>query len=378
MNLLKNVIQFELDTFYAQLLGREVPQREITQSAFSQARKHLKYEAFVALNDRATAAFYAEAPIRRWHGYRVLAVDGTGLRLPNTAQVRATFPGPADEVPQGRLVELYDVLNDVVLGAELSQMEIGEGDPAERLLAHAHVGDLVLYDRNFPSFYLLALHARRGVDYCMRTPVSRFKAVADFCASGERERWVSISPCAKARKDCLRNGLAITPIRVRLVRIELSSGEVEVLMTSLGQAIEASELAALYHLRWGIEEAYKLQKCRGELENFTGRTVLSVYQDVFAKLLVMNLAAMCAHRADAQAQQAISHRKFRYQINRSQTLSKAKHHLVCAVLNIAARLPSLLSWIAVDVIAIQPGRSFERKNPGKKKPGFHPAYKRTA
>jgi hypothetical protein len=29
------------------------------------------YEAFIELNDRATEAFYADAPIRRWHGYRV-------------------------------------------------------------------------------------------------------------------------------------------------------------------------------------------------------------------------------------------------------------------------------------------------------------------
>ena len=306
MNLLKSAIQYELDDFYAQLLAREVPQRDVTQSAFSQARQHLEYEAFVELNDRATAVFYAEAPIRRWHGYRTLAVDGTGLRLPNTPALRATFPGPAQEVPQGRLVELFDVLNGVMLGAELSQTEIGEGDLAEWLLARAQLGDLVLYDRNFPSFYLLSLHARAGIDYCMRTPTGRFNAVAEFVASGERECWVAISPCDKARKDCLRNGLDIAPIRVRLVRVDLPSGEVEVLMTSLGQAIAASELAALYHLRWGIEEGYKLHKCRGELENFTGRTVRSVYQDVFAKLLSMNLAAMCAFSVADQAQQAAS------------------------------------------------------------------------
>ena len=32
MNLLKSAIQYELDTFYAQLLNREIPRREITQS----------------------------------------------------------------------------------------------------------------------------------------------------------------------------------------------------------------------------------------------------------------------------------------------------------------------------------------------------------
>ena len=380
MNLLKSAVQFELDSFFAEVLGREVPRREITQSAFSQARKHLEHKAFIALNDRAVAAFYAEAPIRRWHGYRTLAVDGTGLRLPDTPQLRATFPGSkAGEVPQARLVELFDVRNGITLGAELSQTEIGEGDLAEWLLrAHAQPGDLLLFDRNFASFYLLALHAWLRLDYCMRCPVGRFNAVKAFVASGERERWVAISPCEQARRACERNGLGTAPIRVRLVRVDLPNGEVEVLITSLGQAIPASELAALYHLRWGIEEGYKLHKCRGELENFSGRTVRSVYQDVFAKLLSMNLAAMCAFAVDDQAQQAVRDRKLPYQINRAKTLSKAKHHLVCALLGFAGRLHALLHWIAADVEAVRPGRSFPRRNPGIKKPGFHPAYKRTA
>jgi len=378
MNLLKSAIQYELDRFYAQLLSREVPQREITQSAFTQARRKLKHEAFVELNDRAVSAFYADAPIRRWHSYRVLAVDGTTLRLPDTPRVRKSFAAAPGEVPLGRLVELYDVLNQIMIGAELSQLEIGEGYLAECLLPRAQAGDLVLYDRGFPSFYLLALHASLGVDYCMRSPLRRFKAVTEFLASGASEQWVAIAPCPKARQDCLRNGLDASPIRVRLIRIELPSGEIEVLMTSLGTAIAASEFAALYQLRWGVEEAYKLHKCRGELENFSGKTVRSVYQDVHAKLLTMNLAAMCAFAAEDQAQAALGERKFVYRINRSKTLSKVKYHLVCALLNMQDRLYRLLGWIAEDIEAVRPGRRYDRRHPGKKKPGFHSAYKRTA
>jgi hypothetical protein len=378
MNLLKSAIQFELDSFYAQLLNREIPQREITQAAFTQARRKLKYEAFIELNDRAVNTFYAEAPIRRWHGYRVLAVDGTTLRLADTPRVRKSFAAAPGEVPQGRLVELYDVLNHIMLGAELSPLEIGEGYLAECLLPRAQAGDLVLYDRGFPSFYLLALHASVGVDYCMRTPIGRFKAVAEFLASGAPEQWVTLAPSYRARQECLRDGLHASPLRVRLIRIELPSGETEVVMTSLGNAIAAREFAALYQLRWGVEEAYKLHKCRGELENFSGKTVRSVYQDVHAKLLTLNLAAMCAFAAEDQAQAAVGHRKREYRINRTKTLSKVKYHLVCALLGMQDRLYRLLGWIAEDIEAVRPGRSFERRNPGKKKPGFHSAYKRTA
>ena len=76
--------------------------------------------------------------------------------------------------------------------------------------------------------------------------------MSEFAASGASEHRVEITPCAKDRRDCLRNGLDASPIRVRLIRIELPNGEVEV-MTSLGNAIPGCEFAALYHLRWGIE-----------------------------------------------------------------------------------------------------------------------------
>ena len=101
MNLLKSAIQYELDSFYAQLLEREVPQREITSAAFTQARRKLKYEAFIELNDLATQAFYADAPIRRWHGYRVLAVDGTTLRLPEVERIRKSFAAAPRRSPFG-------------------------------------------------------------------------------------------------------------------------------------------------------------------------------------------------------------------------------------------------------------------------------------
>ncbi len=378
MNLLKSAIQYELDSFYAELMSQEIPHRAITQSAFTQARKKLKYEAFVELNDHAVSAFYEGAPIRRWHGYRLLAVDGSTLRLPNTPGVRNTFDAVEGEVPLGRLSELYDVMNHVMIGTEFSAMEMGEGFHAELLLPRAEKGDVVLYDRGYPSFYLMALHAKAGIDYCMRTPVGRFRPVTDFAASGALDAWVTITPCRTAKQDCLRNDLDITPIRVRLIRVELPSGEVEVLMTTLDEEVVADEFAALYFKRWGIEEGYKHQKCRAELENFSGKTVHSVYQDLFAKLLTINVSAMCAFAAEQQAEQKTAHRKLNYQINRSKALSKAKYHLVCAILNTQDRLEKLLSWIASDVEAVRPGRASVRDKPGRKKPGFHSSYKRNA
>jgi hypothetical protein len=176
--------------------------------------------------------------------------------------------------------------------------------------------------------------------------VSQYERDSFYDQLFESEQWVEIARFAKAGRDCLRNGLDASPLRGRLIRTELPNGEVEVLMTSLGNAIPGCEFAALYHLRRDIEEASKLHKCRGELEKFSGKTVRLVYQGLHAKLLTRNLAAMCAFAAEDQALAAVAHRKHPYRVKRTKALSKVKYHLVCALLNMQERLYRLfrLDW----------------------------------
>lgn len=78
---------------------------------------------------------------------------------------------------------------------------------------------------------------------------------------------------------------------LRLIRVELGSGEVEVLATSLlDSELYPTELfAELYHERWGHEEGYKHLKIHAELQNWTGKQLHTVFQDLHAKLLTLNL-----------------------------------------------------------------------------------------
>jgi hypothetical protein len=55
---------------------------------------------------------------------------------------------------------------------------------------------------------------------------------------------------------------------------------------------EASLFKALYHLRWGIEENYKRLKQWVEIENFSGKSALSVKQDFYAKIIASNLTSL--------------------------------------------------------------------------------------
>ena len=55
--------------------------RAVTKSALSQARKKLKPSAFSALNGLWVEGWHASFICERWRGLRVVAADGTCVRV---------------------------------------------------------------------------------------------------------------------------------------------------------------------------------------------------------------------------------------------------------------------------------------------------------
>ena len=64
---------------------------------------------------------------------------------------------------------------------------------------------------------------------------------------------ITLEANQRSVEQCLEKGLPTQSLRLRLIRVELEDGEVEVLITHLmdEQAFPASEFKELYHLRWG-------------------------------------------------------------------------------------------------------------------------------
>ena len=78
-------LQLRLNEFFSKLPGL---QRVVSASAFTQARRALSPTAFVELNQKAIVeVVYATPHYRRWGDFRLLAIDGSKIRLPDTAAV---------------------------------------------------------------------------------------------------------------------------------------------------------------------------------------------------------------------------------------------------------------------------------------------------
>jgi len=382
LNLRKGANQDELDRFFEVLSGQPVIQG-ITQSAFCQARRKLKPRAFMALNDKLLEGFYQHFAARRWHGLRLLAVDGSTARLPLTTDVEAMF-GPAPEgsaVPLARFSRLYDVLNHLVVEADIEPLSVGERVLAGEHLAATDEKDLVLYDRGYPAFWLFVLHHIEQRHFCARLPANFCTASTAFARGEARSAVVTIRPGHDAREQCKLYGLPADPIQVRLVKVRLPGGETEILATSLLDEVTypSTWFKHLYHLRWGVEEAYKTEKCRVEIENFSGLTAQAVLQDIYAKLFMVNLTAILAWVAQAIADRLYQTRKHRYQVNFANALSKMKDNIIRLFLDVwpPTLLTQLVSAITLSVEAVRPDRSYPRRIKPSKLHGFHPNYKRT-
>lgn len=364
MNLVKRALQDELDEFFNLASAEVVAARVVTKSAFCQARQKLHAGAFIELQRVQVTYFYTHFPCRTWYGLRLWAVDGSTAQLLSTPDIRAHFGQEEAPVPLARVSQMFDVLNDVTVDALIGPLAAGEREYAACHFAHLGPGDLILLDRGYPAFWLFVLIVAAGADFCARMPIGVWNVVNAFVASGQREQIIDLCPCTAARHACRTRHLSTQPLKVRLLRIELESGQVEVLLTTLldPERYPHAVFKALYHRRWPVEEDYTVMKSRLEVENWSGKSALTVYQDFYAKLFTKNLTAMLAFPAQEMVTQQSQGKQYTYQINFTHALSKMKDTVVCLfqraeVLHLLTRLWDV--WTHT-IEPIRPQRKYPR------------------
>ena len=384
INLLKSSIQNELDKFFKTINSTDVPQREVTASAFCQARKKLNYTAFTELLHQCVELFYKLFPIKRWHGFRLLALDGSTVQLPKEQEIKQHFGcwHPArstDPCPMARVSQMFDVLNHITIDTIMSPKKDGERWLAAKHFEYLNKHDLVLSDRGYPAFWYFRLIVFKGANYCARLPIERWSVILkDFLASNLKETIIDLKPSYLAIKDCEKLGLPTTPLKVRLIPIEFDNEKTEVLATSLiDYDLYPYELfKELYFQRWPVEEDYKLLKSRLEIANFTGKSVLAVQQDFYARVFMANLTSMLAFPIHEKIVEKHENSKLEYKINWTQALAKMRESGILLFFrnNIIDIIKKLWQLFVSDNSAIRPGRKFPRKySPHIKK--YYFAYK---
>jgi hypothetical protein len=198
---------------------------------------------------------------------------------------------------------MYDVLNKVSVDARLERCDAYEVNIAKEHLKHAKGNDLVIYDRGYCSFRMMALASQANTDFLIRCRSRRSFQVAEgmLAGKGSDDITLTIKP-SKNTKVKVRNEGLPTDLTVRFVRVTLDTGEYEVLATSLTdqEKYPLSCFKELYYLRWGIETFYGTLKTRLHLENFTGLSPEAIRQDFFATIFLTGVESILTLDAEAK------------------------------------------------------------------------------
>lgn len=334
---------------------------EYTQQALSEARQKLNPEAIKYLFEEIAKIPYRDNDFAKYYGHRVLAIDGTTLALPTGSKELLEHYGCSGRgliSPTAHASILYDVGNDVILDGT-----IGKYRKDERTMAREHLKanrpipgtkDLFLFDRGYPSYELIGELNNAGYAFVMRVR-SKFDTAIDDLQGADNVFFLQDKTGENSQK-------------LRVLKFELSSGEQESLLSNVfDETLTIEDFKKLYGLRWGIEKQYDKLKNKLQLENFTGRTVVTIEQDFYVSLYLSNMAAYAIHDAEplVAERNVDNSNKYTYKVNVNHAIGLLKDSFIVALLlsnkNKKRRLiRSVIRKMAKIVVPIRNDRHFPR------------------
>jgi hypothetical protein len=356
-------------------MGDLVNQEPASKQAFSQARAKLRPEAFEAMYNDGIRVHYSLAPNEGlWRGFRVIANDGSTLRLPQSDELEAKFglyPGKDSNVEypiMARISEFIDVASKLSISGFIGPYKTSEEEISSKQLIEVvekmrklgQIKMLFVYDRGYPSEEFIDQHIQLGVDLLFRLPKDFNNAVKEISKWEDSEGFI------------VREGWP--PLRV--VKIPLSTGEVELLLTTLiDKEYTLEDLSDVYQARWAsMEEGYKRRKITMQQENFSGKTVIAIEQEYWATLVVENLIEMGCIPIEGYWIPGNSPKK---QVNRSVvygSMRTATFQVISGLITPEEYNRKFKKIATRGMLKVRPNRNYSRESVGK--PKRHHVYRR--
>jgi hypothetical protein len=331
-------------------LSIELDREPVSNGGFTKARAKLKHTAFIELNREAVVnVCYENDNFKRYKGLRVLGIDGSKLRLPDMEDIINEFGQisyksdqnqPEGQHAYGMASVMYDVLNRIAVNTALGKARAYEVYLAVKHIDYTEENDLLLCDREYPSYRFLAALSDKCRYFVIRCSAKSFStARAMLKGKGNDSQIVTLKPQHSRFKEIQALGYSYE-ITVLFVRVTLDTGETEVLVTSLmdEEMWPIQEFKEIYWLRWGTEGFYNILKTRLELENFTGQTAFeakvffknicleSVYQDFYATVYLTGMESILT--ADADVELSKKDVCYLQQVNRAVSFNAIKNQAV--------------------------------------------------
>jgi len=333
---------------------------------------------FVHLHHAARDDFYRlygqDGEVLTWRGHRVLAYDGTDLNLPNTPELQQAFSVQRNqygsEKVQALAGVLYDVRNDLALGAQLGRLQAEKNFLLGELWEATAPGDLLVMDRLFADYSVIARAEKEGRKVLIRCPVGRFAVVDQFREATQTEAVVKLPlPQSPQTRKYVREHKLPEAVTVRLIKFTLETGETEVLLTTLcdRRRYPTAEFKEVYHWRWNEETFFDRVKNIFEVERCSGFSETAIKQDFFGVIFLATLESLLAKgpQSELAERDRRRHNNTQAQVNRAVSyvslVDRAVQLLADPRSDPAEVLEELRFLFKKDPTRNARGRKFERK-----------------
>lgn len=374
LNFFKKSYELEICEFFSWIGADGL---KASKSAFSQQRLKINSFFFNCLNTILVDSFYMHYrdQVKRWNGLRVIAIDGSTSYLIDNKEVNEHFGTHGNQrgtVTLSRILCAFDVLNKVTIKADMYPINWSEQKIALNWIPAYDSDMLLIYDRAYPGFTSIFHHQNKEQPqpFLMRCPVGFSMEVIAFVKSGLDELVSTFKADRATRRNLKEQGFIVkagATIEVRLIRVVLDDGTIEVLATNLfdQENYPYNEFKTLYFMRWGIETRFSTFKNQLQLEAFSGQKVETILQDFYVTVFLSNLQEIISKPSQQMVDERTTKCKHAYQINRNVAIGLMKNRIIDIFLskdpqNILIELQSLFSCY------IQPVRP-NRKAPRMKK-----------
>jgi hypothetical protein len=347
--------------------------------AYCRARARLELAEFPkALAATAKAADKCvQAGISLLRGRPIKGADGSSVTLPDMPKNRAAYPpiqcpkGPS--FPMMRLVVLWSMVSGAIVALAHGSLLVSELSLLTLLTSQLAKGDILLGDRGFGNYALIALLQHTlGVDFVGR-PMRKIDGRRRLKRLGHNDwliQWTkpfTSSPWLSVEQWLgLPQELTLRTVKGSLYRKGYRVRRVTTVTTLLDpQLYPAQEILQAYLRRWRLEMCLDDIKTTLQMEMLRCHSPKMCQQEVFTRLIAHNLIRCTMAQAAAQHDVPLDQISFKGSVDAvrqfaqamAQARSQKKRQDLWA---------ELLKILAIDLLPDRPGRREPRAVKRKK------------
>ena len=250
--------------------------------------KELLQETGITLDEQSDAQWL-------WKGKPVKLVDGTTVSMPDTPENQKAYPQPDSQKPGlgfpiARLVGVLSLANGALLDyaiAPYQGKETGEHALLRTVLDCFSSGDIMLGDRYYCTYFLIAMLQSMGVDAVFQQHASRKSDFRRGQRLGIKDHLVTWTK--PSRPDWMDKQTYLAMQQTLTVREIKSKGKVIVTTMLDPKQATRKEIADLYTKRWLVEVDLRSIKETLQMDVLRCKTPAMVRKEISVHLIAYNL-----------------------------------------------------------------------------------------